>query len=82
MQADPYTYDLCADSFDEMGLTDEVIRGVYCYGLEKPSAVQSKAIPAIMRCASLSLADQVVAEMFWCRHSLVQASQLPLWWDA
>lgn len=41
---------LQADSFDNMGLDEEVIRGVYSYGLEKPSAVQSKAIPAIVRC--------------------------------
>ena len=27
-----------------MGLSDEMLRGIYAYGFEKPSAVQQKAI--------------------------------------
>lgn len=31
-------------SFDDMGLSDEILRGIYAYGFEKPSAIQEKAI--------------------------------------
>ena len=30
--------------FDDMGLSDELLRGVYAYGYEKPSLVQQRAI--------------------------------------
>lgn len=32
------------DSFDEMGLNDELIRGIYSYGFENPSKIQQLAI--------------------------------------
>ncbi len=32
------------DSFDEMGLADELIRGIYSYGFETPSKIQQVAI--------------------------------------
>jgi len=32
------------DSFDEMGLNDPLIRGVYTYGFERPSKIQQLAI--------------------------------------
>eukprot|EP01123_Difflugia_compressa_P010547 TRINITY_DN388_c0_g1_i2.p1 TRINITY_DN388_c0_g1~~TRINITY_DN388_c0_g1_i2.p1 ORF type:complete len:393 (+),score=67.27 TRINITY_DN388_c0_g1_i2:127-1305(+) len=32
------------ESFDEMGLRDELLRGIYSYGFERPSAIQQKAI--------------------------------------
>ena len=31
-------------SFDDMGLHDEILRGIYSFGFEKPSPVQEKAI--------------------------------------
>lgn len=40
VQADPKTY----ESFDEMGLSDEIIRGIYSYGFETPSKIQQVAI--------------------------------------
>lgn len=30
--------------FDSMGLSDELLRGIYAYGYEKPSVVQQRAI--------------------------------------
>ena len=37
------------DSFDRMELRDELLRGIYSYGFEKPSAIQQRAIkPCIM----------------------------------
>jgi len=31
-------------SFDDMGLKDNILRGIYSYGFEKPSEIQAKAI--------------------------------------
>jgi ATP-dependent RNA helicase len=35
-------------SFDQMGIRDDLLRGVYAYGLENPSAVQQRAIAPII----------------------------------
>jgi len=32
------------DSFDEMNLREDLLRGIYAYGFEKPSAIQQRAI--------------------------------------
>jgi len=37
-------YDEITDSFDNMALKDELLRGIYSYGFEKPSAIQQRAI--------------------------------------
>lgn len=36
------------DSFDEMGLPDDILRGIYSHGFEKPSAIQRRAIKPMM----------------------------------
>lgn len=36
------------ENFDSMGLRDELLRGVYTYGFERPSAVQQRAVKPIM----------------------------------
>lgn len=33
-----------AENFDDMNLRDELLRGIYSYGFEKPSAIQQRAI--------------------------------------
>ncbi|KER18949.1 hypothetical protein T265_12086 [Opisthorchis viverrini] len=41
-------YHEVVDSFDKMGLKPELLRGIYGYGYERPSAIQQRAIkPAI-----------------------------------
>jgi len=37
-------WDKIVDSFDEMGLHPELLRGIYGYGFEKPSAIQQRGI--------------------------------------
>jgi superfamily II DNA/RNA helicase len=32
------------DSFDAMNLKEKLLRGIYAYGFEKPSAIQQRAI--------------------------------------
>lgn len=35
-------------SFDDLNIKEEILRGVYAYGFEKPSAIQLKSIPEII----------------------------------
>lgn len=37
-------YDGICDSFDDMNLRESLLRGIYAYGFEKPSAIQQRAI--------------------------------------
>lgn len=37
-------WDEAVESFDEMNLKQELLRGIYAYGFEKPSAIQQRAI--------------------------------------
>lgn len=41
-------YDEVTDSFDNMNLKPELLRGIYAYGFERPSAIQQRAIMPIM----------------------------------
>ena len=36
-------------NFDDMGLKDTTLRGIYAYGFEKPSNIQMKAIVPICK---------------------------------
>jgi superfamily II DNA/RNA helicase len=33
-------WDECTDKFDDMELKEELLRGIYAYGFERPSAIQ------------------------------------------
>eukprot|EP01139_Manchomonas_bermudensis_P014290 Amastigsp_a508344_5492.p2 type:complete len:397 gc:universal Amastigsp_a508344_5492:38-1228(+) len=37
------------ENFDEMGLREELLRGIYAYGFERPSAIQQRAIVPILQ---------------------------------
>jgi translation initiation factor 4A len=37
-------FDEIVDNFDNMGLQEDLLRGIYAYGFEKPSAIQQRAI--------------------------------------
>ena len=42
-------WDEAIESFDAMDLPEELLRGIYAYGFEKPSAIQQRAIkPTIL----------------------------------
>ncbi|KAL7640473.1 UNVERIFIED_CONTAM: hypothetical protein RMT77_008748 [Armadillidium vulgare] len=43
------TYDEVATSFDDMNLNEALLRGIYAYGFEKPSAIQQRAILPCIR---------------------------------
>ncbi|PNX67403.1 DEAD-box ATP-dependent RNA helicase 2-like protein [Trifolium pratense] len=36
-------------SFEEMGIKDDLLRGIYQYGFEKPSAIQQRAVAPIIQ---------------------------------
>lgn len=38
-----------AESFDDMGLKEEVLRGIYGYGFVKPSPIQQKGILPVIQ---------------------------------
>ncbi|KAK8930393.1 ATP-dependent RNA helicase eIF4A [Metarhizium anisopliae] len=42
-------YDETVDSFDDMSLKAELLRGVYAYGFERPSAIQQRAIMPVIK---------------------------------
>lgn len=37
------------ENFDDMNLKENLLRGVYAYGFEKPSAIQQRAILACIK---------------------------------
>jgi translation initiation factor 4A len=47
-------YDETIDSFDNMNLKPELLRGVYAYGFERPSAIQQRAIMPVIKGRSSS----------------------------
>ena len=53
-------------TFDRMGLREDLLRGIYAYGFEKPSAIQQRAIRPLLK------GRDVIA-----RHSPVLARQQP-----
>mmetsp|Transcript_33101 Transcript_33101/g.79806 ORF Transcript_33101/g.79806 Transcript_33101/m.79806 type:complete len:388 (+) Transcript_33101:71-1234(+) len=40
--------DEVCESFDDMGLSENLLRGIYSYGFEKPSAIQARAIKPML----------------------------------
>merc|ERR1719231_1265579 len=41
-------WDKIAETFDDMDLREELLRGIYAYGFEKPSAIQQRAIKPML----------------------------------
>jgi translation initiation factor 4A len=41
-------YETIIESFDDMALNDNLLRGIYAYGFERPSSIQQRAIKPIM----------------------------------
>ena len=54
-------------SFEGMGLKDGLLKGVYQFGFEKPSAIQQRAIMPIINSELLHTPEQPMASMrvFW-----------------
>ncbi|KAH8514487.1 hypothetical protein H0E87_007351 [Populus deltoides] len=50
------SYDEVYDTFDSMGLQENLLRGIYAYGFEKPSAIQQRGI--VPFCKGLDVIQQ------------------------
>ncbi|XWS72430.1 hypothetical protein CRYUN_Cryun02cG0039000 [Craigia yunnanensis] len=50
------TYDEVYDTFDAMGLQENLLRGIYAYGFEKPSAIQQRGV--VPFCKGLDVIQQ------------------------
>ncbi|KAL6544337.1 hypothetical protein OROGR_010834 [Orobanche gracilis] len=50
------SYDEVFDSFDDMSLQENLLRGIYAYGFEKPSAIQQRGI--VPFCKGLDVIQQ------------------------
>uniref|UniRef100_A0A8D3BU98 RNA helicase n=1 Tax=Scophthalmus maximus TaxID=52904 RepID=A0A8D3BU98_SCOMX len=46
----PCNWNEIVDSFDDMHLCEALLRGIYAYGFEKPSAIQQRAIMPCIKC--------------------------------
>lgn len=44
-------------TFDSMGIREDLLRGIYAYGFEKPSAIQQRAIKQIIKVTSILFLD-------------------------
>uniref|UniRef100_A0A667WFE8 RNA helicase n=1 Tax=Myripristis murdjan TaxID=586833 RepID=A0A667WFE8_9TELE len=62
-------------TFDTMGLREDLLRGIYAYGFEKPSAIQQRAIKQIIKgrdvilspvCVLLALGDYMNVQCHAC----------------
>lgn len=42
-------YEEVVDNFDNMNLLEDLLRGIYAYGFEKPSAIQQRAIMPLVK---------------------------------
>jgi len=49
-------YEEIVDNFDNMSLTEDLLRGIYAYGFEKPSSIQQRAIKPL--CKGLDIIAQ------------------------
>lgn len=47
--ADFATWDEVHETFDAMGLKENLLRGIYAYGFEKPSAIQQRGIVPVIK---------------------------------
>ena len=51
------------ESFDAMELREELLRGIYAYGFEKPSAIQQRAVKPIL------MGEDVIAQAQSGKHN-------------
>lgn len=52
-------WDQVVTSFDDMNLKEELLRGIYAYGFEKPSAIQQRAILPCIRGKQAGRPDRI-----------------------
>uniref|UniRef100_A0A2K5EC30 ATP-dependent RNA helicase n=1 Tax=Aotus nancymaae TaxID=37293 RepID=A0A2K5EC30_AOTNA len=67
------------DSFDDMNLSESLLRGIYAYGFEKPSAIQQRAIlPCVKGYDVIAQAQSGTGKMATFAISILQQIELDL----
>jgi hypothetical protein len=59
-------WDEVHDNFDNMALREDLLRGIYAYGFEKPSAIQQRAIMPLIKGKDLIAQAQSVRLSLFC----------------
>ena len=61
-------WDKVVESFDHMNLKEDLLRGIYAYGFEKPSAIQQRGIlPVIQsKCVCIYIYLYIYIYMRYC----------------
>lgn len=67
------------DNFDDMNLKESLLRGIYAYGFEKPSAIQQRAIIPCIKGTGIEL-DTGAAPCDWVKWCLTIFRDLPNKW--
>ena len=63
-------WDEAIESFDGMELPEELLRGIYAYGFEKPSAIQQRAIkPTILGRDLIAQAQSGTVRTYFCQRT-------------
>jgi hypothetical protein len=69
-------WDEAIESFDGMELPEELLRGIYAYGFEKPSAIQQRAIkPTILGRDLIAQAQSGTVRVFVCKEDTEKSSK-------
>ena len=67
------------DNFDDMNLSESLLRGIYAYGFEKPSAIQQRAIlPCIKGYDVIAQAQSGTGKTTTFAISILQQNELDL----
>lgn len=53
------------DNFDDMNLKESLLRGIYAYGFEKPSAIQQRAIIPCIKGKRISCHFEKMNSLFY-----------------
>jgi translation initiation factor 4A len=62
-------WDEAIETFDAMELPEELLRGIYSYGFEKPSAIQQRAIkPTMLGRDLIAQAQSGTVRCYSCVH--------------
>ena len=69
-------WDEAIETFDAMEIPEELLRGIYSYGFEKPSAIQQRAIkPTILGRDLIAQAQSGTVRVFVCKEDTEKSSK-------
>ncbi len=73
------------DNFDNMNLREDLLRGIYGYGFEKPSAIQQRAIMPLIKkrdlIAQACCSEIILACVVLCSNLIITTGSKWYWQD-